>query len=171
MGLVFFKTTFLLGIALVAGHLEPATGRVKLENRIQGWISAVNQSNYRLCSEYVAPPEFTSGQVLKKFRSIRGADESLYFSGAELLPLSEYRISNVEFNQTKNFAKVSINAKVIYYGKSEYLESNKNAQNDLIAFPATIIQSWIYLRGEWFITSQLRIQYLGDSDAHDASRF
>jgi hypothetical protein len=146
-----------LAFTAFLGHSADKGG---LENRVRGWISAVNQRNFNQSLKYVAPPEFTGGGGLT--RTIRGG-EVILILGSELLPIYEYSIQKVEFFNNGYESNVSIDAKVIYGSKIMPIESEGNAETGFELFPASISQRWIFLNGEWFIKSQLRIQYLGAS--------
>ena len=147
---------------LVVIMLQPAqaTAEKKLGNRIKSWISAVNEGNYDLCLNYVAPLKFTGGRGLT--RVVSGGEEHLLFSGQKLLPFSEYHINKMEFMNDGYESKVTIDAKVIYRRKSLYIKKEgATGKYDMLVYPATITQRWILLNGKWFIKSLIRLQYLG----------
>ncbi len=80
----------IIGISLLAAIIiQPvqATTEKRLENRIKGWISVVNEGNFALCLYYVAPPKFTGQRGLTRMM-ISGGEELLLFSGEKLLPLN-----------------------------------------------------------------------------------
>ena len=155
----------IIGISfLVIILLQPAqaTDEKNLENRIQGWISSVNESNYYICLSYVAPPKFTGGGGLT--RTVSGGEEFLLFSGQKLLPFSEYQIRKMEFLNDGYESNVTIDAKVIYHNKPMYTQKRgATIEYDKMVYPATITQRWILLNGKWFIKSLFRLQYLGPS--------
>jgi hypothetical protein len=137
-----------------------ATDDTKLENRIKGWISSVNEGNYLVCLRYVAPPRFTGGKGLT--RAVSGGEEVLLFSGQKLLPFSEYQIHKIEYLNDGYESKVTIHAKVLYHNRPIYLQKNGAISDyDLTAYPATVTQRWVFLNEKWFIKSVMRLQYLG----------
>lgn len=149
-------------VAVMFNSVQASDG-ISLENRINGWFSAVNGGNYHNCLTYVAPPEFTGKRGLSRMM-ISGGEELLLFSGEKLLPLSEYQIDKTEFLNNGYEAKVTIEAKVICQRKPLYIKNERATSSyDVLVYPATINQSWILLNGEWFIKSMIRIQYLGGS--------
>jgi hydrogenase maturation factor len=134
-----------------------------LENRISGWVAAVNDGNYGRCLNYVAPPEFTGKSRLRRTMT-GGGEELLLFSGEKLLPLNEYQIKKIDFFNAGYESKVTIAAKVIYQRKPQQIKNNgATNENDMLIYAARITQRWILLNGKWYIKSMIRLQYLGPS--------
>lgn len=157
-----FQTVGLLLLVSIMVPSAHATDEKNLENRIRGWISAVNEHDYYLCLSYVAPPQFIGGRGLT--RTVRGGEELLFLSREELLPISEYKINKIEFSNNGYESRVTLKVQVIYQQKPMYID-RKQPENryDCLVYPAFIKQRWILLNGNWFITSTMRIQYLGVS--------
>jgi hypothetical protein len=159
--MIFQAVAILFFVSIVVQPAQ-AADKESLENRIRGWISAVNEGNYYLCISYVAPPEFTGGRGLT--RMISGGEEFLLFSGEKLLPFSEYKINKIEFFNNGYESRVNIDAKVIYQKKPVYIKKEgTTSEYNMFVFPATITQRWIFFNGKWFIRSLIRLQYLGSS--------
>ena len=156
----------IIGISLLAAIVfQPvqASDEKSLENRIIGWLAAVNEGNYNLCLNYVAPPKFTGQRGLTRMM-ISGGEELLLFSGEKLFPLSKYKINKIEFLNDGYESKVTLDAKVIYQRKPLYIRKEETpaaGEYDMLVYPATIVQRWILLNGSWFIKSIIRLQYLG----------
>ena len=155
----------LIGISfLVIILLQPAqaSDEKNLENRINNWISSVNEGDYYNCLSYVAPLKFTGGRGLT--RTVSGGEESLLFSGEKLLPIIEYQIRKMEFLNDRYESIVTIDAKVIYHNKPMHTQKRVATNGyDMMVYPATITQQWILLNGRWFIMSLFSLQYLGSS--------
>ena len=150
--------TLLLTVMFQLGH---AGDEKNLENRIKGWIEAVNAGDYDLCLSYVAPGRFTGHRGLTKMM-ISDAEELLLFSGEHLLPLSEYQILKMDFFNDGYESKVTIEAKIIYQRKPLYIKKEGAiSEYDMLVYPAMITQRWILLNGKWYIKSIIRLQYLG----------
>ena len=155
------QITGVLLLAFIVFQPVQASDKISLENRIQGWVSAVNEGNYYLCLTYVAPHTF-AGQIGLSRKITRGGEELLLFSGDILLPLSEYQINKIAFLNNGYESKVTIYAKVIYQRNPLYIKQDGAIKEyDMLVYPATITQRWILLNGKWFIRSMFRIQYLG----------
>ena len=158
-----FRISILLLLTVMLQPVQ-ASNEENLENRIKGWISAVNKGNFDLCLGFVAPAKFTGTIGLTKMM-IGGGEELLLFSGEHLLPLSEYQINKIEFFNNGYESKVTINAKIIYQRKPLYIKkegaTDETDDYDMLVYPATITQRWILLNGKWYIKSIIRLQYLG----------
>ncbi|MBT8373219.1 MAG: hypothetical protein HKO68_21110 [Desulfobacterales bacterium] len=157
---IIFRISILLLLTVMLRPVQ-ASNEENLENRIKGWISAVNEGNFDLCLRYVAPAKFTGHRGLTKMM-IGGGEELLLFSGEHLLPLSEYRINKIEFSNNGYESKVTIDAKIIYQREPLYIKKEgATDEYDMLVYPAIITQRWILLKGKWYIKSIIRLQYLG----------